>query len=74
LSYTGIEAKDFSRISLGRLSLMRQPNIGFMNYIQRYKETIHQIKSRIMGKSEGPELTRNLDPISRKAGVGEAGR
>jgi hypothetical protein len=74
LSYTGIEAKDFSRISLGRLSLMRQPNIGFMNYMQRYKETVHQIKSRIMGKSEGPELTRNLDPISRKAGVGEAGR
>jgi len=71
LAYTGIEAKDFSRISLGRLSVMRQPSIGYLTYLQRYRDTVHQIKTRIMGKSEGPETTRELDPISRLAGRGE---
>lgn len=73
LAYTGIEAKDFSRISLNRLSVMRQPNIGFTTNMQQYRNTVHQINSRIMGKAVGPELSRDLEPISSSATVGEDG-
>ena len=54
LAYTKIEAKDFERISLGRLTVAKTES-GFERYFSVYQKYLQFIKSRIMRKVHDEE-------------------
>jgi len=54
LAYTKIEAKDFERISIGRLTVAKTES-GFDKYFSVYQKYVHFIKSKIMRKVHDEE-------------------
>jgi len=63
LAYTGIQAVDFKRISLGRLSVMQTPK-AFQIYMDRYLDTLKQIQYRgAIHRQESEEEASMFRPI-----------